>query len=38
VREIYHIRNHRLYTPRDFDVSPYFQVIQPTIARGFDCR
>lgn len=36
VREIYHIRNHRLYTPRDFDVSPYFQVIKPTISRGFD--
>lgn len=38
VREIYHIRNHRLFTPRDFDVSPYFEVIKPTIARGFDYR
>ncbi|HEX3859142.1 MAG TPA: YiiX/YebB-like N1pC/P60 family cysteine hydrolase [Pseudolabrys sp.] len=31
-----HIRRHGLYTPRDFDVSPYFKVIKPTIAKGFD--
>jgi len=36
IREIRHIRHHSLYTPRDFDVSPYFQVIKPTIERGFD--
>jgi hypothetical protein len=35
-REILHIRHHSLYTPRDFDVSPYFNVIKPTIAQGFD--
>lgn len=23
---------------RDFDVSPYFQVIKPTIDEGFDYR
>lgn len=38
VREILHIRHHSLFTPRDFDVSPYFEVIKPTIERGFDFR
>ena len=23
------IRRHQLYTPRDFDISPYFQIIKP---------
>lgn len=35
-REIDHIRKHGLYTPRDFDISPYFAVIKPTIEYGFD--
>lgn len=35
-REILHIRHHSLFTPRDFDLSPYFQVIKPTILEGFD--
>ncbi len=35
-REIMHIRNSSLYVPRDFDISPYFDVIKPTIAHGFD--
>lgn len=30
-REIMHIRHHSLFTPRDFDLSPYFAVIKPTI-------
>jgi hypothetical protein len=34
--EIDHIRKHGLYTPRDFDVSPFFQIVKPTIAAGFD--
>lgn len=38
VREIHHIRHHSLYTPRDFDVSPYFAIIKPTIALGFDYK
>lgn len=38
VREILHIRHHSLFTPRDFDVSPYFAIIKPTIQRGFDHR
>ncbi len=38
LHEIFHIRDHSLYTPRDFDVSPYFEVIKPTLASGFDYR
>lgn len=33
--ELYHIRHHSLFTPRDFDVSPYFKIIKPTIENGF---
>ncbi len=38
LREQLHIRHHSLYVPRDFDVSPYFQIVKPTIAQGFDYR
>ena len=38
VQEILHIRHHSLFTPRDFDLSPYFQVVKPTIETGFDHR
>ncbi len=34
--EIYYIRHHSLFSPRDFDLSPYFAVVKPTIERGFD--
>jgi hypothetical protein len=37
-REILHIRHYSLYTPRDFDLSPYFRVVKPTIERGFDYK
>jgi hypothetical protein len=37
-REIFHIRHHSLFTPRDFDLSPYFQVIKPRLETGFDHR
>ena len=37
-REILHIRHHSLYTPRDFDLSPYFRVVKPTLEYGFDYR
>ena len=36
--EIMHIRHHSLYTPRDFDLSPYFQIVKPTLVYGFDYR
>jgi hypothetical protein len=35
-REVLHIRDSSLFTPRDFDVSPFFKVIKPTIELGFD--
>jgi len=35
-REILHIRHYSLYTPRDFDISPYFAVVTPTLLQGFD--
>jgi hypothetical protein len=35
-REIFHIRHHSLFVPRDFDVSPYFEIVKPTIRNGFD--
>ena len=38
VRDILHIRHHSLFTPRDFDVSPYFRVVKPTLESGFDHR
>ena len=37
-REILHIRHHSLYMPRDFDISPYFRIVKPTIELGFDYR
>lgn len=35
-REILHIRDSSLFTPRDFDISPYFLVIKPLIENAFD--
>ncbi|MGF1548403.1 MAG: YiiX/YebB-like N1pC/P60 family cysteine hydrolase [Thiotrichales bacterium] len=35
---IYQIRHHSLFTPRDFDLSPYFAVIKPTVESQFDYR
>jgi hypothetical protein len=37
-QELLHIRHHSLYTPRDFDLSPYFQVVKPTLEYGFDYK
>ena len=34
--EILHIRHHSLFAPRDFDLSPYFQIVKPTIGSAFD--
>lgn len=34
--EILHVRHHRLFVPRD--VSPYFEVVKPTLACSFDHR
>ncbi|PZN57228.1 MAG: lipo-like protein [Proteobacteria bacterium] len=37
-QEIMHIRHHSLFTPRDFDLSPYFRIVKPTLEYGFDYR
>ncbi|MCP5246348.1 MAG: lipo-like protein [Burkholderiales bacterium] len=36
--ETYYIRHHSLFTPRDFDISPFFDIIKPTIRNGFNYR
>ena len=36
--EIYNVRHHSLIVPRDFDLSPYFAIVKPTIAEAFDFR
>ncbi|MDE1928470.1 MAG: lipo-like protein [Burkholderiales bacterium] len=38
IDEILHVRHHSLFAPRDFDVSPYFAIIKPTLVAGFDPR
>src|SRR5262249_35085801 len=35
-REIFEIRHSSLYAPRDFDISPYFKLVKPTVEQGFD--
>lgn len=37
-KEVFHIRHHSLFTPRDFDLSPYFKVIKPQLDEKFDHR
>jgi hypothetical protein len=37
-RDILYIRHYSVYTPRDFDISPYFSVVKPTVAHGFSYR
>ena len=37
-REFLHIRHYSLFTPRDFDISPYFQVVKPAVRHDFDYR
>jgi hypothetical protein len=36
--EVLHTRHASLLVPRDFDLSPYFAIVKPTLARGFDHR
>lgn len=36
--EAMHIRHYSLFAPRDFDVSPYFEIVKPWLATGFDYR
>ena len=37
-QEILEIRHSSLYAPRDFDISPYFEVVKPTLVKGFDYK
>lgn len=36
--EAMHIRHYSLFAPRDFDVSPYFEIVKPWVQQGFDYR
>ncbi len=36
--EVLQIRHHSLFAPRDFDVSPYFAIVKPTVEKGFNYR
>jgi hypothetical protein len=36
VPEFAHIRHYSLFAPRDFDISPYFMVVKPTIEACFN--
>lgn len=38
IHEVLHIRHHSLFAPRDFDISPYFEIIKPTIENGFNYK
>ena len=37
-REVAELRHPSLYAPCDFDISPYFMVVKPKLARGFDYK
>jgi hypothetical protein len=37
-QEILHIRHYSLYTPADFDLSPYFEIVKPTLEQGFNYK
>ena len=36
--ELVHIEKTTYFVPKDFDVSPFFAVVKPTIEHGFDYR
>jgi hypothetical protein len=36
--EVAERRHSSLYAPRDFDISPYFMVVKPMLARGFNYK
>jgi hypothetical protein len=36
--ELLHIRHHSLFAPADFDLSPYFEIVKPTLADGFNYK
>ena len=36
LRDILTRRHYSLFVPRDFDISPYFEIVKPALASGFD--
>jgi hypothetical protein len=38
VAQILRVRHHSFYVPRDFDVSPYFAVVKPSLDAEFNYR
>ncbi|MBK6854354.1 MAG: lipo-like protein [Burkholderiales bacterium] len=36
--EVLHLRHASLFVPRDFDLSPYFEIVKPALVHGFDHR
>ena len=36
VEQIMRVHHHSLYVPRDFDVSPYFEIVKPSLEAKFD--
>ena len=37
-REILQIRHSSLYAPRDFDISPYFQIVKPSLVENLNYK
>jgi hypothetical protein len=37
-REILQVRHSSFCAPRDFDISPYFEIVKPTLVEGFDYK
>lgn len=35
-QRVWRRRHYSLFTPRDFDLSPYFQIVKPALQAGFD--
>lgn len=38
LEELFRVRHHTLFVPRDFDISPYFNIIKPSLQVKFDPR
>lgn len=36
ISETRHVRHYSLFTPRDFDLSPFFEIIKPELRQDFD--
>jgi hypothetical protein len=34
--ELLRIHHYSLFRPRDFDISPYFAIVKPTLVHDFD--